>query len=368
MTTSRIQALKELQLPSCKHLQYLDLSHNELKMLAGSFLHDDLQVRILDLSSNHISLIEHSTLQMLEKVLRHGFIDLSNNRLLCTCHTGTLNTISSIQERKLLTVNTKDMTCLDTKANDLVFVDDVKIDKLREECFPVYYWHVAMGFVICSGLGTLVVVVRCFRKRRFYLETLWYKLRYKLRKLSSQLRYGQVPKHRFNYDAYISHSPADNHWIEHALLPTLEQTYGFKLCVPDRDFGGRTQTDEIVDAMTQSRCIVFVLSQNFLTGRNYQRFELDLALDQRSEYSKRLLLVGLGHLNPDLLKPLKKFSPLIRAGQVTEWPLSHTECAEHGHASSRLVKKRQVFWDKLASQLYKSMMTDHTSAAPVMTR
>ena len=141
-------------------------------------------------------------------------------------------------------------------------------------------------------------------------------------------------------------------------MPTLEQTYGFKLCVPDRDFGGRPQTDEIVDAMTKSRCIVFVLSSNISASCN-MRFELDLALGQRRECCKRLLFVGIGHKNPDLLEPFKSVSQLTRAGQVTEWPLSRTECAEHGHASSRLAKKRQVFWHKLTSQLYQGMC-DHT--------
>ena len=172
------------------------------------------------------------------------------------------------------------------------------------------------------------------------------------------IQYGQVPSQNFDYDAYISCSPADNHWIEQALLTTLEQTYGFKLCVPGRNFGGGTEIEEIVDAMTTSRCIIFVLSPSYLAGCS-MRFDLNLALGQYRENNTKLMFVGLGHLNPDLLKPHKKVSQLIRAGQVTEWPLSHTECAEHGHASSRLAKKRQVFWHKLTSQLYQGMC-DHT--------
>ena len=133
----------------CQELKHLDLSDNGIELLTGQFLHADVNMTFLDLSNNLISLIERSTLQMLMKVLRHGFIDLSNNRLLCTCHTGTLNTIAAIHDRKLLTVNTQDMTCLDTKANDLVFVADVDIDKLREECFPEYIWHAVYGFITC---------------------------------------------------------------------------------------------------------------------------------------------------------------------------------------------------------------------------
>ena len=107
------------------------------------------------------------------------------------------------------------------------------------------------------------------------------------------------------------------------------------------------------------------------------KFDMDLAFGLCRENNTQLLFVGLGHLNPDLLKPLKRISQLIRAGQLTEWPLSRTECAEHGHASRRLEKKRQVFWDKLTSQLYKSMsdhpvqvmahtVHDTESAVPVM--
>ena len=164
----------------------------------------------------------------------------------------------------------------------------------------------------------------------------------------SQLRYGQVPTHNFKYDAYISHSLAEIPWIESALLPTLEQTYGYKLCVPDRDFGGSTQIEESVDAMTTSRCIILVLSPSYLTGCS-MKFDLDLAFGLCRENNTKLLFVGYGHLNPDLLKPLRKVAQLIRSGQVTEWPLNQAEC--HGHTSSRLAKKRQVFWDTLTSQL-----------------
>ena len=345
MTTSRIQALKELQLPSCKHLQYLDLSHNELKMLAGSFLHDDLQVRILDLSSNHISLIEHSTLQTLEKVLRHdGFIDLSNNRLMCACHTGTLNTISSIQEQKLITVNTQDMMCLDTKANDLVFVEVVDIEKLREECFskiPILL-YVLLGFIACLLMVLIIVLLCCLWKKRFQVKSFCYKLRYE--------QYAPI---HCEFTCYVSYARRDAPWVQDVLIPRLEERYDFKLCVPDRDFCGTDEITEILDTMTRSRSVLVVLSRNFLDDYKC-RFELAQAFEQRRRHGKRVFAIKLGNIPRSVLQQDAKALELVDGDRCLEWPVTDTN-PNACRYRQQLAKKKDKFWCALSQKLYKGL-------------
>ena len=244
--------MDELNLQPCKHLKYLDLSYNEFSLLAGTFLDKSSSINFLDLSSNQISLIEHSAFEMLVKVLRHGFIDLSNNRLLCTCHTGTLKTISAIQDGKLSTVNLRDMTCFDRKENDFIYIRDANIQALQDECFPSYLWHVGFGFVTCLALVGVTVLIRCAYKKRYQLKTFCYRLRYE-----------QLASSTYRFTCYVSYARADAPWVQDVLIPRLEERYSFKLCVPDRDFCGAIEVDEILDNIANCRSVIIVLSQQF---------------------------------------------------------------------------------------------------------
>ena len=74
-----------------------------------------------------------------------------------------------------------------------------------------------------------------------------------------------VPQH---YDAFVSYSHADAHWVWQELLPFLEnQEPYFRLCIHDRDFmAGAAVADNISAAVNISRRTIIVLSQSFLNS------------------------------------------------------------------------------------------------------
>ena len=71
------------------------------------------------------------------------------------------------------------------------------------------------------------------------------------------------------YDAFVSYSHADAHWVSQELRPFLEdQEPHFRLCLHDRDFlAGAEVVDNICTAVNISRRTIIVLSKAFLRSR-----------------------------------------------------------------------------------------------------
>src|SRR6266540_4644126 len=68
----------------------------------------------------------------------------------------------------------------------------------------------------------------------------------------------------FKYDVFISYSSADEQWVEHTLLKTLEDA-GLRVCIDFRDFAvGRPTIINIQDAALQSRHTLLVITQDWI--------------------------------------------------------------------------------------------------------
>ena len=337
-----IKTFDELKLGLCLHLEYLDLSSNEIRILHRISLNPYLKINILDLSNNHISLIKHSALQMLEKVLRHGFIDLSNNRLLCTCHTGTLNAISALQHKELIAVNLQDMMCFDQRKNDLMFIEKVDVEKLRDECVPEYIWHMFYGFMSFLTLFAFIALFRYLRRKRYQLKNIYHKLRYE--------RFAPTS---YQFTCYVSHAGRDARWVQSVLVPRLEEMHGFELCVPDRDFCTQNEIDETLEAMTLSHSVLVVLSREFL--ENYKcRFELAQAFEQRRRHGKRVFAIKLGNIPRSVLQQDAKALELVDGDRCLEWPVTDTN-PNACRYRQQLAKKKDKFWCALSQKLYKGL-------------
>jgi hypothetical protein len=68
----------------------------------------------------------------------------------------------------------------------------------------------------------------------------------------------------FKYDLFISYSHADENWVEHTLLKTLEDA-GLQACIDFRDFTvGRPAIINMQDAAMQSRHTVLVITESWI--------------------------------------------------------------------------------------------------------
>ena len=125
-----------------------------------------------------------------------------------------------------------------------------------------------------------------------------------------------------------------------------------KLCVPDRDFYHEDEIVEILNSMTQSHSILIVLSSPFLDSYKC-RFDLAQAFEQRRRHGKRVFAIKLGNIARSVLQRDAKALELVDGDRFVEWPV----VGSGSSARSRrlLAKKRNKFWCKLTTELYRGM-------------
>ncbi|KAI8485440.1 hypothetical protein Bbelb_368030 [Branchiostoma belcheri] len=96
-----------------------------------------------------------------------------------------------------------------------------------------------------------------------------------LRSLSA-FRQVEMPRNKqgYKYDFFVSYSSKDDEWVVGVLVKTLEETYGFKGLVHDRDFHvGKSIIENISHGIDQSFKTILVLSENFLRS-TWCRYEM----------------------------------------------------------------------------------------------
>jgi tetratricopeptide (TPR) repeat protein len=70
-----------------------------------------------------------------------------------------------------------------------------------------------------------------------------------------------------SYDVFISYSHADEEWVEHTLLPTLERA-GLRVCVDFRDFvAGKPALFNMQDAVKTSRHTLLILTEHWVASQ-----------------------------------------------------------------------------------------------------
>lgn len=119
------------------------------------------------------------------------------------------------------------------------------------------------------------------------------------------------------YDAYISYSLQDEHFVTQILANTLENNVGYKLCLHYRDFNVNTYVaDSIVEAVDSSRRTLLVLSRNFLYNE-WSRFEVKSALHECIKRRRKLVFILYGDLpQRDIDADMRMY---LRASTCIEW-------------------------------------------------
>ncbi|XP_075947606.1 toll-like receptor 3 [Anarhichas minor] len=126
----------------------------------------------------------------------------------------------------------------------------------------------------------------------------------------------------FEYDAYVVHAEKDGSWVERRMVP-LENDM-CKFCLEDRDFvPGMSKLESIVDNMTKSRKILFVVTETLLRDPWCRRFKAHHALHQVIEASRdSVILVFLQDVHDyKLSRSLFLRRGMLRSCCVLDWPV-----------------------------------------------
>ena len=133
---------------------------------------------------------------------------------------------------------------------------------------------------------------------------------------------------RFSYDAFVSYSEQDADWVEHFLVPELEedsssQDAPLSLCLHKRDFlPGKWIVDNILIAMENSRRTVFVLSGHFVRS-DWCRYELEFShlrmfQGDQDEAAILVLLEPLGE--KDVPRRFCRLRRMMSSRTFLQWP------------------------------------------------
>ncbi|XP_039246508.1 LOW QUALITY PROTEIN: interleukin-18 receptor accessory protein [Pipra filicauda] len=177
-------------------------------------------------------------------------------------------------------------------------------------------------YVLCSAVSTLFAFVLCTA----FIYQHWIEIVLMFR---SYLAHNKSSGDGKEFDAFVSYakldsSERDSTFISEEkfaleLLPDmLENKYGYKLCILERDIlPGGAYTDEVVTAIKQSRRVIIILSPAYVSGPSI--FELQAAVNCALE-DKRIKLVLIkfqAFQEPETLPPAVKKA--LRILPVVTW-------------------------------------------------
>ena len=276
------------------NITILDLSENGFNDSSISFITNLRAIHSLTLRKNHLSILEISGLPHL------NYLDLSmNNISLSTTFLERLDYLSNVNE---ITVDLSEnplttvQRCCDiipfikwigqTRVrlknfgkyvcilqNQRQFMQTVSLPLLSSECKPNKGLGTVTSIVLFFSIFCVTSVVLSLLYRGRWTVRWWMYMFRRLFKMKEQIRNPRG----YKYDAFVAYSGDDVIWVRQELIPRLEEENHFTLCIHQRDFTPGIPIEEnIVMAVLESRKTILLINDNFLSS-NYCHFEVHMA-------------------------------------------------------------------------------------------
>ncbi|NXS54486.1 I18RA protein, partial [Brachypteracias leptosomus] len=185
--------------------------------------------------------------------------------------------------------------------------------------------RVFLLYVLCSAISALFVFLLCTA----FIYQHWIEIVLMYR---SYLVHNETTGDGKEFDAFVSYAKLDSSESDSTLISEekfalellpdmLENKYGYKLCILERDIlPGGAYTDEVVTAIKQSRRVIIILSPSYVSGPSM--FELQAAVNCALEDKKiKLVLIKFQTFQePETLPPVVKKA--LRILPVITWKSS----------------------------------------------
>ena len=214
-------------------LKLVDLQDNimadifNVSSIASSFYIDTI-----NLTRNKIKFFSKNTLEHLQHFMpppgRKMGLDLTSNEFLCDCSASSLGTIKLIQNADsygVNFVNRKSYVCLTTyHTGEHIPIMDINVDEVNNICFPSHTTKILLITTIILAIVTVACIITLLWKYRFRAMTMLYRVRMRTLSYNEKNMY-------FKYDAFVAYCSKDRIWVHNVLRKSLEETYGFELCI-----------------------------------------------------------------------------------------------------------------------------------------
>ena len=261
------------------HLSYVDLSKNLIDDIHPDFfLSQRRSMKNISLANNLLTFIPKAvmTLSSLQHIdMRHNFMStltkgemefldrqsdltmqLAGNVFQCTCT--TLPFLLWLEANSQRVKDFKHLSCTDeenVKRNMSVFIKELRVQQLK--CAA----KTALYFAVFGNIFLILCVILTFTLVKFQADVhyIFARIRIHFRSKTERLQCKE------KYHAFVSYGNTNYHWTVWELNPKLERE-GFRLMYPDFHFNlGEYDSENILDAIDNSRRIIFVITRDFLT-------------------------------------------------------------------------------------------------------
>uniref|UniRef100_A0AAG5DWV5 TIR domain-containing protein n=1 Tax=Anopheles atroparvus TaxID=41427 RepID=A0AAG5DWV5_ANOAO len=333
---SNIEAIYNTTFIGLRRLTILHLENNSIRKLHGHEFSALESLRQLYLQGNRIAYIKDHTFAELRKleVLRldgnriTSFevwqlsanpylveIALTNNPWTCDC--GFINKLRSyLQSNVDKIVDANAISCSYNNATSILRDNGTKCT-FREGMSSIVHRQEIEDMLplllvaTCAFVGFFGLIFGAFCYRKELKVWVHSGLCYK-----SGTFVNEYDKDR-QYDAYITYSLQDEHFVSQILSSTLENDIGFRLCLHYRDLSANAYlADTIVEAVESSKSAILVLSKSFLYNE-WTHFEFKGAIHEVLKRRRKLIIILYGDLpQRDLDADLRLY---LRTTTCIEW-------------------------------------------------
>ena len=332
--------LAHMAFHNCSKLEELDLSNNQLTM-NSVFINIEGNVKLhwLNLSNNQITSLSKKLREDLDYIARYQLqssgviqvsLNLSNNPLQCSCTEQDLDFSRWLLQTKIPIHLGNQILCNGNKG--LYVLNTVTWQQLHGDCSQTGI--IVKSVSITGSVAILVSMISVMYLFRWKLRYHLFKVSEQLRKFwSSQSQLQPIPGGSWMYDVFVSYCADDRFWVHDGLMKTLEDKYGFRLCIHYRDFPvGGTISSAIIQAIKQSNRLILVVSDRSIC-RPWCHFEVETACTEVKNRGTKLLVIKLGNFIPP-----ENVQAVIKNNICLQW-------SDHPEAEN-------LFWKKLISNLY----------------
>nr|XP_014088487.2 protein toll-like [Bactrocera oleae] len=275
---NKITNISLTQLPT--NLKVLDLRNNRLKSLNDEFLHT-----ILNDNTNLKSLY------------------LSENPWFCDCAAQQL--LFTIRANRQRILDVKKLHCVNLRNRTLLTAN---VLELCQSAVNVKHYQYMIATIITMALIVIILlsIIALFYKYKLEVQV-WL---YGHNILRCWIHETELDKHK-TFDAFISYAHQDADFVNHILLPQLEQGEPpFRVCTHERNWlAGAYIPEQIIESVDQSRRTIIVLTQHFIES-DWARMEFRTAHQcSLNEGRARIIMIKYGEItNSELLdKELKAY-------------------------------------------------------------
>ncbi|KAM3955814.1 protein toll-like [Aphomia sociella] len=246
-TVANCSAVADGRLPLIPHLRELNAASSQIETL------EDIPETILyaDLQHNKISSVSAETAAALFSVPDRR-INLAGNPIICDCKNEAF--IQSIQQHELQVEDYNMTKCADGREINSILIGELCALSLT----------LIMVYSLSPAVVLLIMALASFGFFYRYQETVKIFL-YARGWCSCWINERGIDRDK-KYDAFVSYSHVDEHFVYRQLIPELEgEPHCFKLCIHTRDWVvGEWIPVQVALSVEESRRTIILLSSNFL--------------------------------------------------------------------------------------------------------